>query len=194
LVDAAWYLGHLFYKKQDDMSNFWVFGYGSLMWNPGFGYLRSERALLRGAHRSLCVYSWVHRGTPERPGLVFGLDNGGACHGIAYQVSEDIWPQTLEYLRAREQTTMVYREHHHHIELDGGENVEALVYMVDHGHAQYAGKLPLEKQLEIVRGAAGKSGQNPEYIVNTAAHLEDMGIRDTGLAWLAARLRGLAAT
>lgn len=174
------------------MSDFWVFGYGSLMWNPGFVHLRAEPALLRGAHRSLCVYSWVHRGTQERPGLVFGLDTGGDCRGMAYQVPEESWPQTLAYLREREQTTMVYREHWHPIELDGGENVESLVYMVDHGHPQYAGALPLEDQLEIVRGAVGKSGQNPEYVINTAAHLEEMGIPDTNLAWLSARLRNLA--
>ena len=171
------------------MSDFWVFGYGSLMWNPGFDHLRSEQALLRGAHRSLCVYSWVHRGTQERPGLVFGLDNGGACQGIAYQVAKDKWPKTLEYLRAREQTTMVYKEHWHHIELTGGEKVEALVYMVDHSHQQYAGALPLEEQLDIVIGAAGKSGPNPEYIVNTSAHLDEMNIKDTGLAWLTSRLK-----
>jgi len=175
------------------MSDFWVFGYGSLMWNPGFDYLRAERALLRGAHRSLCVYSWVHRGTQQRPGLVFGLDNGGTCRGIAYQVAADIWPKVLEYLRAREQTTMVYKEHHHHIELDGGQKVEALVYMVDHTHQQYAGALPLEEQLQIVQGAVGKSGENPEYIINTAAHLDEMGIKDSGLTWLSARLRDLAA-
>ncbi|WP_428645289.1 gamma-glutamylcyclotransferase [Roseibium sp.] len=174
------------------MSDFWVFGYGSLMWNPGFEHLRAEQALLRGAHRALCVYSWVHRGTQERPGLVFGLDNGGACHGMAYQVSEDIWPGTLEYLRAREQTTMVYKEHWHNIELESGEKVEALVYMVDHAHQQYAGALPLERQLDIVTGAVGKSGKNPEYVINTAAHLEEMGIADTNLAWLAAQLKAMA--
>jgi cation transport protein ChaC len=84
---------------------------------------------------------------------------------------------------------MVYKEHHHHVELDSGEKVEALVYMVDHGHAQYAGSLPLEEQLEIVRGAVGKSGANPDYVINTAAHLQEMGIPDTGLAWLAERLK-----
>ncbi|WP_299817864.1 gamma-glutamylcyclotransferase [uncultured Roseibium sp.] len=176
------------------MSDFWVFGYGSLMWNPGFDHLRTEQALLRGAHRSLCVYSWVHRGTQERPGLVFGLDNGGACHGKAYQVSADIWPQTLDYLRAREQATMVYKEHWHPVELVSGEKVEALVYMVDHGHPQYAGALPLEEQLGIVTGAVGQSGANPEYVLNTAAHLEELGITDTALASLAARLSGASET
>jgi len=172
------------------MSDFWVFGYGSLMWKPGFDHLRAERALLHGAHRALCVYSWVHRGTQERPGLVFGLDNGGTCSGMAYQVAEENWPQTLDYLRAREQVTMVYKEHWHHIDLHNGKKVEALVYMVDHSHPQYAGALPLEKQLDIVTGAAGQSGANPEYVLNTAAHLEEMGIADTALAWLAERLKG----
>ncbi|CTQ57071.1 putative protein involved in cation transport [Roseibium album] len=174
------------------MSDFWVFGYGSLMWNPGFDHLRTSQALLRGAHRALCVYSWVHRGTQENPGLVFGLDNGGACRGLAYQVAEDIWPETLAYLRAREQTTMVYKEHWHNIELDGGEKVQALVYMVDHEHPQYAGALPREEQLDIVIGAVGKSGANPEYVINTAAHLAEVGIPDTGLAWLASRLKDAA--
>ncbi len=173
------------------MSDFWVFGYGSLMWNPGFDHLHAEPAVLKGAHRSLCVYSWVHRGTQERPGLVFGLDTGGTCRGMAYQVGTDIWPATLDYLRAREQTTMVYQEHWHHVELDCGRQVEALVYMVDRAHPQYAGALPLDRQLDIVHGAVGKSGENPEYVINTASHVADMGIEDKGLAWLAERLRSL---
>lgn len=171
------------------MSDFWVFGYGSLMWNPGFDHLHAEPALLHGAHRSLCVYSWVHRGTEARPGLVFGLDNGGTCRGMAYRVATENWPTTLDYLRAREQTTMVYKEHWHNISLDSGQKVEALVYMVDHGHPQYAGALPLKKQLEIVNGAVGKSGPNPEYVINTAAHLDEMQITDTGLTWLAEQLK-----
>ena len=160
------------------------------MWNPGFAHVRSEQALLRGAHRSLCVYSWVHRGTQERPGLVFGLDNGGACRGMAYQVEGKNRTETIDYLRAREQTTMVYKEHWHNVRLNTGDTVSALVYMVDRKHAQYAGALPLERQLEIVVGAVGKSGENPEYVVNTAAHLEKMGIRDSNLKWLSERLRG----
>ena len=73
-----------------------------------------------------------------------------------------------------------------------GEKVEALVYMVDHGHEQYADALPLEDQLDIVIGAVGKSGANPEYVINTSAHLEEMGIEDKGLAWLADKLKGLS--
>ncbi|WP_153771576.1 gamma-glutamylcyclotransferase [Labrenzia sp. CE80] len=170
------------------MSDFWVFGYGSLMWNPGFDHTRSQQALLRGAHRSLCVYSWVHRGTEERPGLVFGLDRGGACRGMAYKVSASDRDQTIEYLRAREQVTMVYLEAWRRITLQDGETVNALTYMVDRKHPQYAGALPLDEQLGIVMEAVGKSGRNPEYVLNTASHLGELGIRDHNVAWLASRL------
>src|SRR3974390_2806866 len=88
----------------------WIFGYGSLMWRPGFSFVERAPARLFGLHRALCVYSFVHRGTPERPGLVLGLDAGGACRGIAYRVSAHLRCETVAYLRAREQITSVYRE------------------------------------------------------------------------------------
>ena len=88
----------------------WVFGYGSLIWRPGFEFAERVPAHILGMHRSLCVYSFDHRGTPERPGLVLGLDFGGACRGIAYRVAAKQRAATLDYLRDREQTTAVYRE------------------------------------------------------------------------------------
>ncbi|MBO0347090.1 gamma-glutamylcyclotransferase [Roseibium sp. CAU 1637] len=171
------------------MENFWVFGYGSLMWNPGFATLSAEPALLRGAHRSLCVYSWVHRGTQERPGLVFGLDRGGACRGMAFEVSGENRDATIEYLRAREQVTMVYQEHWRRVKLASGRTVDALTYMVDRKHLQYAGALPLEDQLHIVSGAHGRSGPNPDYVLSTANHLLELKIRDHNLEWLTTQLR-----
>ena len=174
------------------MSNFWVFGYGSLMWKPGFDHVDAQPALLRGAHRSLCVYSWVHRGTQQKPGLVFGLDRGGACRGMAFEVSADKRDATIDYLRAREQVTMVYIEKWRKVKLADGRTVDALTYMVDRSHDQYAGALPLEEQLNIVTHAVGQSGENPEYVLSTACHLDELGIHDAGVSWLATQLKDQA--
>src|SRR5438105_7641806 len=120
----------------------WVFGYGSLIWRPGFDYLERVPANIIGMHRSLCVYSFDHRGTPERPGLVLGLDFGGACRGIAYRVGAAKRGSTIAYLRAREQVTMVYRECVRRVWLEGDpkRQAPALCYMVDRRHPQYAGR------------------------------------------------------
>jgi glutathione-specific gamma-glutamylcyclotransferase len=167
----------------------WVFGYGSLIWLPGFAFVASQRALLRGAHRSLCIYSHTYRGTPERPGLVFGLARGGACGGMAFAVADEQWPQTLAYLRARELISGVYREAVRPIRLASGTTVEALAYLVDEGHAQYAGRLTIAEQAELVRHGVGDSGANTDYVLNTATHLRQLGIRDRSLELLAATLQ-----
>jgi glutathione-specific gamma-glutamylcyclotransferase len=170
----------------------WVFGYGSLMWRPGFDFIERTEALLIGAHRALCVYSFVHRGTPERPGLVLGLDFGGACRGIAYRVSAAGRARTIAYLRAREQVTMVYRECMRRVWLEGDprRQVPALCYTVDRRHPQYAGRLTLEQQLHHVRQGHGQSGANRDYVVATVAALEALGYRETQLHLLAERLKG----
>ena len=138
----------------------WVFGYGSLIWRPGFEYLDRVPAKLTGMHRALCVYSFVHRGTPEKPGVVMGLDRGGACRGIAYRVSAANAEATVQYLREREQVTSVYLETYRNVDLMDGSRrrVRSLVFCVDRGHVQYAGKLSLDQQLHLVRGAHGRSG------------------------------------
>ena len=163
------------------MADFWVFGYGSLMWNPGFAFLERRRARVAGFHRSLCVYSHVHRGTPERPGLVLGLDGGGACEGIAYRVFGDQREETLTYLRAREQVTSVYLEIEHPIRFAESAVANAITYVVDRTHPQYAGRLPLDAQRSHVLQGVGKSGANIDYIRATQAHLLECGIRDPWL-------------
>jgi cation transport protein ChaC len=170
----------------------WVFGYGSLMWRPGFDFVERAEARLIGAHRSLCVYSFVHRGTPERPGLVLGLDLGGACRGIAFRVAAAERAKTVTYLRAREQVTMVYRESIRRVWLDGDpqRQVPALCYVVDRSHPQYAGRLTLEQQLHLVRQGHGQSGNNRDYVVATVSALEGLGYRETELHLLAERLKG----
>ncbi len=169
----------------------WVFGYGSLMWQPGFDFIERAPAALIGAHRSLCIYSFHHRGTAEHPGLVLGLDEGGACRGVAFRVEAARRAATLGYLREREQITDVYVEAVRPVSLlDGsGRELEAVCYLVDHRHPQYAGRLSLETQTALVRSAAGRAGANIDYVLNTVRHLEEAGVHDPALAALAARLR-----
>jgi cation transport protein ChaC len=169
----------------------WVFGYGSLMWRPGFEFVEQAPARLIGLHRALCVYSFVHRGTPEKPGLVLGLDRGGACRGIAFRVAGKTRADTVEYLRAREQVTNVYLETFRAITILGTRErrARALVYCVDRGHAQYAGRLTLERQLHLVREGHGRSGINRDYVLATVQALESLGCHDRDLHLLAERLK-----
>ncbi len=170
----------------------WVFAYGSLMWRPGFDFLERLPARMVGVHRALCVYSFVHRGTPERPGLVLGLDRGGKCRGIAYRVAAKKRAATIAYLRAREQVTMAYRESRRSVWLKDSpqRRVQALCYVIDRGHPQYAGWLSLEQQLHHLRQGHGKSGANRDYVIETVKSLEALGIIEGDLHILAGRLTG----
>jgi cation transport protein ChaC len=170
----------------------WVFGYGSLMWNPGFDFVERVSARLIGLHRALCVYSFVHRGTPERPGLVLGLDRGGMCRGIAFRVTAAAREKTVDYLRAREQVTSVYVETMRRVELEekARRQVRALCFTVDRSHVQYAGRLTLAASLHHVRQGHGQSGPNRDYVLETVRALEALGYRESDLHLLAQRLTG----
>jgi cation transport protein ChaC len=173
-------------------NDLWVFGYGSLMWNPGFDFVERVPARLIGLHRALCVYSFVHRGTPERPGLVLGLDRGGMCRGIAFRVAAAAREETVAYLRAREQVTSVYLETTRRIELEDKERrqVRALCFIVDRSHVQYAGRLTVDQCVHYVRQGHGSSGANRDYVLGTIRALETLGYRETDLHLIAARLTG----
>lgn len=186
---------HVLSDIENDDGDLWVFGYGSLIWHPGFDFVEQVPGRLVGEHRALCIYSWVHRGTAERPGLVLGLDRGGACQGLAFRIAREQRTATIAYLRKREQVTSVYREvkrsvwlHNHPV-----ERVSALTYVADRGHDQYAGRLPLERQLDLVRHGHGISGANVDYVLATVKALESHGIRDRTLHQLAIRLQAEAA-
>jgi glutathione-specific gamma-glutamylcyclotransferase len=166
----------------------WIFGYGSLIWRPGFAFEEQRIAMVRGYHRALCVYSHVHRGTPEKPGLVLGLDNGGSCKGVAFRVLAATADEVIAYLREREQVTLVYREITVEAQLDDRRVVPALCYAVDRTHDQYAGRLAREELERLVIQGRGLSGANPEYVRNTQQHLRDLGIHDETLEWLSRRL------
>jgi cation transport protein ChaC len=177
-------------EKDFSKGDLWVFGYGSLMWRPGFDFVEQVPARLIGEHRALCVYSFVHRGTPEKPGLVLGLDRGGACRGIAFRVAESKRAATVAYLREREQVTSVYREVMRSLWLDTGQRkrVSALAYVVDRGHVQYAGRLSLAEQLRHVQQGHGQSGANREYVLSTVKAMEAEGFRDSQLHQLSLML------
>ena len=168
----------------------WIFGYGSLMWRPEFEFVEQVPARLIGEHRALCVYSFDHRGTPEKPGLVLGLDRGGTCRGVAFRVTAARRDDTVNYLRRREQTTHVYREVMRSVwlENDARERVAALAYVVDRGHVQYAGRLSLAEQLRYVRQGHGRSGNNRDYVLSTVKSIEAQGFRDSQLHQLALML------
>jgi glutathione-specific gamma-glutamylcyclotransferase len=176
------------YSKGD----LWVFGYGSLMWRAGFDFIEQVPARLIGEHRALCVYSFDHRGTPEKPGLVLGLDRGGACRGIAFRVAASLRHDTIAYLRGREQTTNVYREVMRSVwlENEARQRVSALAYVVDRGHVQYAGRLSLAEQLRLVQQGHGRSGNNRDYVLSTVKSIEAQGFRDEQLHLLALMLHG----
>jgi glutathione-specific gamma-glutamylcyclotransferase len=166
----------------------WVFGYGSLMWNPGFPYAEKQPAVAHGVHRRLCVYSTRYRGTPEKPGLVMGLLSGGCCHGIAFRVLAKDVPPTRAYLTEREQLNKVYFEVFRPVKLRDGRTASALCYVVDQQHRQFAGKLSREEQLKFVEHSCGNIGPNRDYVCNTATALRDLGVEDRTLRWLADRL------
>jgi cation transport protein ChaC len=168
-------------RAGEDDGDLWVFGYGSLLWNPGFSFRELQPAGIFGYHRALCVYSHVHRGTPEQPGLVLGLDRGGACRGLAYRVASAEKASTIAYLRAREQVTSVYVERRLIANLEDGRRVEALTYVVDRRHAQYSGRLSIAAMIELVAIGTGRSGRNVDYVVSSHARLMELGVRDPTL-------------
>jgi cation transport protein ChaC len=161
----------------------WVFAYGSLMWRPGFRYCEVHRARVKGYRRCFCIHSIYHRGTPERPGLVLGLDRGGTCEGMAFHVEVDQTGETLRYLREREQVNGVYREHWLTTTLatEPKRDVIALAFVVERSHPSYAGRLPLTEQAHLIRGAHGISGGNFDYLINTLRHLRELGIHEAEL-------------
>lgn len=167
-----------------DKDDLWVFGYGSLMWRPGFAFEEQCSAQVHGYHRSLCIFSHVHRGTPEKPGLVLGLDSGGLCQGLAFRVAPQNRDATITYLRAREQVTAVYVEKWVEAKLEDGRLIQALAYVVDPNHPQYAGRLPQSELVRLVRQGHGVSGANVDYIRATFDHLVTAGIDDPDLAAL----------
>lgn len=172
----------------------WVFGYGSLLWNPGFAVAESRPARLNGYARSFCMRSIHHRGTEETPGLVLALDahDGAICDGLALRAEPGSEEDTLAYLRGRELVSAAYLERTLPLVLtDDQTPVQAVTYVIDPDHVQYC-TLSLEEQAQAIAHAVGGRGPNTEYLYNTAAHLDELGIPDAELHWLVDRVKALA--
>ena len=162
----------------------WVFGYGSLMWRPGFAFAERAPATLPGRKRAFCIYSVHHRGTYERPGLVLGLAPGGSVRGMAYRIADEAWAETYAYLLEREQPTETYIEARRFARLADGRRVECLVFLSDVHHPQWAGRLSLDQQAELIAGAKGLSGRNIDYLRDLVDHLGQEGIVDRSMTAL----------
>lgn len=178
----------------------WVFGYGSLMWNPGFPFVEKRAARVIGHHRAFCIYSTHHRGSHAKPGLVLGLDRGGTCSGQAYLVAPERRREVLLYLRKREQVSGVYREARVRLELtrpDGDadrESVAGTAFIVEPKHPSYTGALTVAQQARLIRAAKGLSGPNVEYLINTWRQLCSAGIHDRNINRIVCEVGGLFAS
>lgn len=164
----------------------WVFAYGSLMWDPGFTFETSETALLHGYHRAFRLFSYRYRGSAQAPGLVLGLDLGGACRGIAYRVAGKDTPAAMDYLLQREMTGDVYHCRRLAVRI-GKHMVRALGFVINRGHAHYTGRLSDGDTAKFIRQGCGERGSSLAYFENTLRHLDELGIRDDNLH----RLRSL---
>jgi len=178
---------------RDVMQPLWVFGYGSLVWNPGFAWTSRHIGRLEGFHRSFCMRSIHHRGTEEHPGLVLALDAApdAGCDGVAFEIAPQIAEETLEYLRARELISAAYLETWQPLTLRDGRQINAVAYVIDRDHVQYCGGLTLEDQAQIIASAVGGRGPNCEYLHQTAEHLAQLGLKDPELEWLSDRVKVL---
>ena len=168
----------------------WVFGYGSLMWRPGFAFAERVPATLAGRRRAFCIYSVHHRGTYQRPGLVLGLAPGGSVRGMAYRIAAKDWLEVYAYLLEREQPTETYIEARRFVRLADGRRIESLVFLSDVHHPQWAGALSLDRQAELIARATGLSGRNTDYLRDLVQHLRQEGIRDRSLEALLGLVEG----
>ena len=174
-------------KARPKGAGWWVFAYGSLLWNPLFPFAEARPAILRGLHRRFCLRSLASRGTPDLPGLVLGLDRGGACTGVAYRLPAPVAMDELHLLWRREMVVGAYRPRWVRVR-SGERDIHALTFAVRHAHPQYAGRLSLEEEARVIAGAKGAFGSSLDYLERTRVALVSHGIVDPYLERLAARI------
>ena len=177
----------------DSARDRWVFGYGSLMWRPGFAHVERQRAVLHGRRRAFCIYSVHHRGVPEAPGLVLGLAPGGSVRGIAFHIAPEDWPGVHSYLMEREQPTETYLESWAEVRLADRRRARALVFVSDMRHPQWAGNLDLDSQARLIAGSEGLSGRNIDYLRDLVMHLREEQVADRAMELLLGKVEALEA-
>ncbi|PKU26189.1 gamma-glutamylcyclotransferase [Telmatospirillum siberiense] len=161
--------------------SFWVFAYGSLIWQPGFEFAEVRKATLSGWHRAMCILSTHYRGSAETPGLVLGLDHGGSCRGLAYRIAEDKVESVRGYLQEREMVSGVYVPKFIRLRLQDGRDVRGYVFVARRDHKQYAGSLPPERAAQLIHQGRGSTGSSRDYLASTVAHLDRLGLHDKAL-------------
>ena len=171
----------------------WVFAYGSLMWNPAFEYAEVQQGRIEGWRRSFCFWTPMGRGTPELPGLMLALEDGGACEGIAYRLSPELVRSELGILWNREMLAGLYQARWVPAQLRDGRIVKAVTFVVDPDHCQYCGDLPLDRAAHHIAFAEGRRGACRDYLTNTAEHARSLGISDPYLEEMVARVARLRA-
>lgn len=166
----------------------WVFAYGSLMWNPAFHYAERRVVRIHGYHRRFCLWSFVGRGSAERPGLTLGLERGGSCAGIAFRIAAEEAEAELEVIWRREMVTGAYHPRWMVARGEAGA-VRAVSFVINRDHVRYAGLLPEDRVAEAIMRGQGRWGSCRDYLLETQAHLEEIGLTDRPLARLARRVR-----
>jgi glutathione-specific gamma-glutamylcyclotransferase len=165
----------------------WIFGYGSLIWNPAFHFEESRCALLRGWHRRFCLKLFIGRGTPETPGLMLALDKGGACRGVAFRISAGKVKEELGLIWQREMYGGAYNARWVKL-AEGGQQMRAVTFVINPSHPRYIKELTIEETARLIASGQGDLGSCREYFDNTVAHLRKMGVKDAALARIAASL------
>lgn len=167
----------------------WVFGYGSLIWNPAFHYAETCKGRLSGYHREYCLWTRLGRGTIENPGLTLGLEEGGECTGVAFRIDDHAVDEELEIIWRREMVAGAYIPTWVTINGADGRQIPAIAFVIDHSFERYAGDLSEEEIVERVATARGPLGGCSDYLFNTVDHLDELDLADPYLHRLADRVR-----
>jgi cation transport protein ChaC len=174
-------------SAHDPAQDLWVFGYGSLIWNPAFEFTEKQPALLHGWHRRFCLKMFIGRGTPETPGLMLALDHGGACKGVAFRIAAAKVREELGILWQREMFGGAY--HARWVSLAvGGKKIRAVTFVINKDHPRYLKELSVEQTAALIATGCGDLGTCREYLENTVSHLGELGLSDAGLTRIVAAL------